>query len=213
MLLNRHYYELSSRGFWVAEAQYDSRGLGEIGSYWRCVWFILNSASQRPGVMNMTLAPSERRTDSRAVKQALKSETVVGSRERRGKGGGMKTLLASSATGIHQCLSRQLSWLGNELVSSVCVLKQARGTLILPNQGLCWHIPSVVSLLLFHPLLETERQSWRRQGRQAWLAPLLRAVSFEISRTSLVLWKVFDSYETSQAMMILYTCHNVVKFS
>ena len=58
-------------------------------------------------VMNMTLAPCERRTDSRAVKQALKSETLVESRKRERKGE-MKTLLASSATGIHQCLSRQL---------------------------------------------------------------------------------------------------------
>lgn len=32
------------------------------------------------------------------------------------------------------------------------MLKQARGTLILPNQGLCWHIPSLVSILLFYPL-------------------------------------------------------------
>ena len=56
------------------------------------------------------------------------------------------------------------------------MLKQARGTLILPNQGLCWHIPSVVSLLLFYPLLETERQSGGRQGRDAWLA-LLTIVS------------------------------------
>lgn len=71
---------------------------------------MIYSALYEPGaraVMNMTLAPSERRTDSLAVKQALKSETVVGSRKRERKGG-MKTLLAASATGIHQCLSRQL---------------------------------------------------------------------------------------------------------
>ncbi len=59
-------------------------------------------------VMNMTLAPSERRTDSLAVKQALKSETVEGSRKREKGEGGVKTLLAASATGIHQCLSGQL---------------------------------------------------------------------------------------------------------
>lgn len=94
--------------------------------------------------------------------------------EERKKKGGMKTLLAASATGIHQCLSRQLPWVGNELVSSVCVLKQARGTLILPNQELCWHIPFVVSLLLFYPLLETERQS---QLRHAGFALLLTIVN------------------------------------
>lgn len=38
-------------------------------------------------VMNMTLAPSERRTDSVAVKQALESETVAGSRKRERNGG------------------------------------------------------------------------------------------------------------------------------
>lgn len=38
-------------------------------------------------VINMTLAPCERRTDSLAVKQALKSETLVGSRKRERKGG------------------------------------------------------------------------------------------------------------------------------
>lgn len=36
-------------------------------------------------MMNMTLAPSERRTDSLAMKQALKSEAVVGSRKRERK--------------------------------------------------------------------------------------------------------------------------------
>lgn len=115
--------------------------------------------------MNMTLAPSERRTDSLAVKQALRSETVVGSRKRERKKEGMKTLLAASATGIHQCLSRQLPWVGNELVSSVCVLKQARGTLILPNQGLCWHIPSVVSLLSFYPRPKTEKTEPEKTGK------------------------------------------------
>lgn len=34
----------------------------------------------------MTLAPSERRADSLAMKQALKSEAVVGSRKRERKG-------------------------------------------------------------------------------------------------------------------------------
>ena len=83
-LLYRHHCQLSSRGFWVA--QYDNRGLGANRSYWGFSWFILHSASQRPGVMNMTVAPSERRTDSLAAKQALKSETVVGSRKREGRG-------------------------------------------------------------------------------------------------------------------------------
>lgn len=110
-------------------------------------------------VMNMTSATSERRTESVAVKQAVKSETVWGSREIYKKGGGMKSLLAASAPGIHQCLSRQLPWIGDELVSSVCVLKQARGTLILPNQEHCWHIPSVISCLLFYALQEAHRQS------------------------------------------------------
>lgn len=36
-------------------------------------------------MMNMTSAPFERRTDSLAVKQALESETVVGSRKERKK--------------------------------------------------------------------------------------------------------------------------------
>lgn len=75
------------------------------------------------------------------------------------KRGGRKSLLAAYAPGIHQRLSRQLPWIGNELVSSVCVLKQARGTLILPNQEHCWHIPSVISCLLFHSLQEACRQS------------------------------------------------------
>lgn len=100
-------------------------------------------------------------TDSLAVKQALKSETVVESREiltkGGGEGGGMKSLLAASTTGIHQRLSRQLPWVGNELVLSVCVLKQARGTLILPNQGPRWHIPSVIFLLLFCSDIKTEQ--------------------------------------------------------
>lgn len=66
----------------------------------------------------------------------------------------MKFLLAASTPGIHQCLSRRLPWTGDELVSSVCVLKQARGTLILPNQEHCRHIPSVISCLLFYALQE-----------------------------------------------------------
>lgn len=177
MLQNRHYCELSSRGFWED---------------WSIIWqqrtwskwfplkvLVIYSALCEPearAVMNMTSAPSERRTDSLAVKQALKSETVVGSRKNFFffKKLWMKSLLAASATGIHQCLSRQLPWVGNELVSSVCVLKQARGTLILPNQGLCWHIPSVISLLLFYALPETERRS---RGRRAWLALLLTVAS------------------------------------
>lgn len=162
MLLHRHYWELHSRCIRVGLKHNMTTEANRC--YWRCTWFIQHSASQRPGVMNMTLAPSERRTDSLAVKQALRSETVLGSRKRDGKGVGLKTLLAASATGIHQCLSRQLPWLGNELVSSVCVLKQGRRTLILPYQGLCWHIPSIVSLLLFNPLPETEtepRKTWK----------------------------------------------------
>lgn len=122
--------------------------------------------------------------------------------EARTKKGGMKTLLAASATGIHQCLSRQLPWVGNELVSSVCVLKQARGTLILPNQELCWHILPVVSLLLFYPLPETKRQSRGRRGRHAMLSfvvdhsqlcwqtaqLLISGLKAEVSRTSPQLW-------------------------
>lgn len=38
------------------------------------------------------------------------------------KKGRMKSLLAASTPGIHQCLSRRLPWTGDELVSSVCVL-------------------------------------------------------------------------------------------
>lgn len=38
-------------------------------------------------MMNMTLAPSEKRTDPIAVKQTLRSEMVVGSRKREKKGG------------------------------------------------------------------------------------------------------------------------------
>lgn len=75
------------------------------------------------------------------------------------KSGGRKSLLAASAPGIHQRLSRQLPWIGDELVSSVCVLKQARWTLILPNQEHCWHIPSVISCLVFHALQEACKQS------------------------------------------------------
>lgn len=75
-------------------------------------WFlqkvlVIYSALCKPeagAMMNMTLAPSEKRTDSLAVKQALRSEMVVGSRKRERKGGGMRTLLTASATGIHQCL-------------------------------------------------------------------------------------------------------------
>lgn len=72
------------------------------------IYFTLCEPEAR-AVMNMTLAPSERRTDSRAMKQALKSETVLGEQgESEEKKGRIKTLLASPATGIHQCLSRQL---------------------------------------------------------------------------------------------------------
>lgn len=58
--------------------------------------------------MNMTSATSERRTEYVAVKQALQSETVSGSIIYIYKSGGRKSLLAASAPGIHQRLSRQL---------------------------------------------------------------------------------------------------------
>lgn len=74
------------------------------------------------------------------------------------KKGRKKSLLAASASGIHQRLSRQLPWIGDESVSSVCVLNQARETLILPNQEHRWHIPSVISCLLFNALQEACRQ-------------------------------------------------------
>lgn len=81
-LLLRKHYSVTSRGFWV-----------DWSIIWqqrtRCKGLLLNvlviySTPCEPearAVMNMTSAPSERRAHSLAVKQALKSETVVGSRE------------------------------------------------------------------------------------------------------------------------------------
>lgn len=92
---NRPYCELSSSVFFVVFFFFwvDWSMLWQQRT--RSKWLLLKvlviySALCEPeagAVMNMTLAPCERRTDSLAVKQALKSETLVGSRKRERKGG------------------------------------------------------------------------------------------------------------------------------
>lgn len=132
--------------------------------------------------MNMTSAPCERGdwfSSCEASTKKWDSGREQGNiNQRRGRGGSMKSLLAASTTGIHQRLSRQLPWVGNELVLSVCVLKQARGALILPNQGPRWHIPSVIFLLLFCSDIKME------QGETC-------LVSFAVEYTSLH-WRVMQ---------------------
>lgn len=91
--------------------------------------------------------------------------------------------LPFTTTGIHQCLSTQ-PWIDNELVSSIHVLMQARGTLIFSNQGLCWHIASAASFCYSIPLWRQMENKWSRTGWGWWtcesimycLSPLLSVI-------------------------------------
>lgn len=151
--------------FWIFESTDCSiiwpPGPGASAFCWRCWWFILQCASQRLALWWIwpQLLRNGEDSFSRCETSAKKWDGARehGNINRRGGGRGVKSLLAPSTAGIHQRLSRQLPWVGNELVLSVCVLKQAGGTLILPNQRLFWHIPSVIFLLLFRSHVKTER--------------------------------------------------------
>ena len=83
-------------------------------------------------------------------------------------------------TGIHQCLSTQLPRIDNELVSSIHVLMQAKGTLIFSNQGLCWHIASEASSCYSIPLWKQIKSERSRTGWALWtcLGVMYRCLSY-----------------------------------
>lgn len=146
---------------------------------WRCSWFILHSVRQRPELWwiwpQLLLNGKDwfSRCETSTKKWASgREQGNINQRERRVGGRGMKSLLAPSTAGIHQRLSRQLPCVGNELVLSVCVLKQAGGTLILPNQRLFWHVPSVIFLLLFSSDIKTKREKTLFLLAQQLIIPL-----------------------------------------